>query len=337
MSVIVPVYNVEGELARCIDSLVAQTHANTEIILVNDGSTDASGMLCESYANTDPRIRVIHKENGGVSSARNAGLEVARGEFVSFVDSDDFVETDFLESLLRILTEYRADISSCAMATHPATELADAACDGTRVRVIEHSDGVIGTVRDTVLFASSCNRLFSRRTIEGLQFAPEMTFAEDQFFNFQAYLRANLAVHDAVPRYHYVAREESAMATRDRLNEDRLYALSKMRELASSSPASREIAINVEAREVMEYIKLMREIVRSPHLDEDGSRFFDYSKHLRTLTRNGLHNPTLGWKFKLSLGLVEISPHLLKFYLRAYSIHSNLVKYASGLPTPSRR
>lgn len=100
ISVIVPVYNVEQYLARCVDSILAQSYENLEIILVNDGSRDGSGGLCDAYAAKDSRIRVIHKENGGLSSARNAGLDMASGDYVAFVDSDDWIEQHAYEWMM---------------------------------------------------------------------------------------------------------------------------------------------------------------------------------------------------------------------------------------------
>lgn len=94
ISVIVPVYNVEKFLSRCLNSILAQTYNNLEVILVDDGSTDNSGKICDDYALKDKRIRVIHKQNGGVSSARNMALSVAKGEYIGFVDSDDYIEND---------------------------------------------------------------------------------------------------------------------------------------------------------------------------------------------------------------------------------------------------
>jgi glycosyltransferase involved in cell wall biosynthesis len=99
ITVIVPVYKAEGYLHLCVDSILAQTHGNLEIILVDDGSPDGSGRICDAYAARDDRVRVVHKANGGVSSARNAGLDLASGEYVSFIDADDWIESDFLESL----------------------------------------------------------------------------------------------------------------------------------------------------------------------------------------------------------------------------------------------
>ena len=100
ISIIVPVYNVEEFLPKCIDSILAQTYENLEIILVEDGTKDNSGQICDAYAEKDSRIKVIHKENGGLSSARNAGMDVARGEYFGFVDSDDWIEPETYESLM---------------------------------------------------------------------------------------------------------------------------------------------------------------------------------------------------------------------------------------------
>ena len=99
ISVIVPVYNVEKYLHRCVDSILAQTFTDFELLLINDGSKDSSGVICDEYAAKDSRVLVFHKENGGVSSARNMGLDNAKGEWISFVDSDDWVEKEYLETL----------------------------------------------------------------------------------------------------------------------------------------------------------------------------------------------------------------------------------------------
>ncbi|MDD5457683.1 MAG: glycosyltransferase [Candidatus Margulisbacteria bacterium] len=114
ISVIVPVYNVEKYLARCIESIRVQTYSNTEIILVDDGSSDKCPEICDGYAMADERIKVIHKMNGGTSSARNAGLDIMNGEFVSFVDSDDFLHPDCLEILYEMCINGQCEIAQCA-------------------------------------------------------------------------------------------------------------------------------------------------------------------------------------------------------------------------------
>ena len=110
ISVIVPVYNVENYLARCVDSILAQTYQNLQILLVDDGSTDSSGRICDDYAAGDSRITVIHKKNGGLSSARNAGIEAAQGEYLAFVDSDDWIEPEMYDHMLTLMEKYQGTL-----------------------------------------------------------------------------------------------------------------------------------------------------------------------------------------------------------------------------------
>ena len=113
ISVIVPIYNVENLLERCVDSIIGQTYDKLEIILVNDGSPDNSAKICESYARKDDRVRVLHKRNGGLSSARNEGLEIANGDLVSFIDSDDWISPNYFEVLYDLINKGNSDISVC--------------------------------------------------------------------------------------------------------------------------------------------------------------------------------------------------------------------------------
>lgn len=110
ISVIVPVYNVEAYLPRCVDSILAQNYRNLEVILVDDGTKDASDKICDAYAEKDPRVRVIHKENGGLSSARNAGIAIARGEYLGFVDSDDWIEPEMYETMLSLALQHKVKL-----------------------------------------------------------------------------------------------------------------------------------------------------------------------------------------------------------------------------------
>ena len=113
ISVIIPIYNVERYLEKSIESVIGQSYKNLEIILVDDGSTDESGKMCDEIAKKDKRIKVIHKKNGGLSDARNAGIEVAKGKYLGFIDSDDYIDKYFYETLYTVLKKYNADISMC--------------------------------------------------------------------------------------------------------------------------------------------------------------------------------------------------------------------------------
>ena len=114
ISLVVPVYNVQEYLPECLDSLLGQSFAAIEIILVDDGSTDASAEICDRYAARDGRIRVVHQQNAGVSRARNVGIRLARGKYLGFVDGDDWVDRDYCKRLYETLIDYRADISICS-------------------------------------------------------------------------------------------------------------------------------------------------------------------------------------------------------------------------------
>lgn len=113
ISIIVPIYNVEKYLPKCIESIINQTYTDLEILLIDDGSTDNSGLICDKYASIDNRIKVIHKKNGGVSSARNIGLNEANGNYIAFVDSDDYIEKNMYEKMISIINKYNVDIVSC--------------------------------------------------------------------------------------------------------------------------------------------------------------------------------------------------------------------------------
>ncbi|MFR2551722.1 MAG: glycosyltransferase [Clostridioides difficile] len=115
ISIIVPVYNVEKYLEKCVRSILAQTFTDFELILVDDGSLDSSGAMCDQFAEQDQRVKVIHKENGGLSDARNAGIELATGEYLGFVDSDDYIADDMYELLYTNIVKEDADLSICGI------------------------------------------------------------------------------------------------------------------------------------------------------------------------------------------------------------------------------
>ena len=117
VSVIIPAYNIEDYIGRCLDSVLSQTYKNLEILVVDDGSSDCTGEILDDYEKKDQRIRVIHKENGGVSSARNIGIEAATGDYIGFVDGDDLMEPEMYKTLVNLLKEENADIAHCGHAS----------------------------------------------------------------------------------------------------------------------------------------------------------------------------------------------------------------------------
>lgn len=209
ISIIVPVYNVENHLCRCLDSILEQTYDNLEIILVDDGSPDNCGAICDEYAKRNGRIVVIHKENGGVSSARNAGLEIASGEWIGFMDADDWAEHDMYGYLVELTQKYDAGIVQCGVFLDEQESSRVLFCEGGEKYLDNSAEGMSYCDIERV-GNSSCNKLFRSKHIENLCFDPDCPMGEDLLFNLQALQRVRGVVLGTQPKYHYVQREDSA-------------------------------------------------------------------------------------------------------------------------------
>ena len=218
ISIIVPVFCTEKYLPDCIESLIGQTYDNIEIILVDDGSTDRSGEICDRYAALDERITVIHKENGGVSSARNIGLDRARGEWISFVDADDTLERDAYDYLIQNAEKRGADLIQCPMFVDEGAK-SSVMCAPEREILV---NGASEANREFFKYFSggACCKLFKRETVDGIRFDTSLTIGEDMRYNVDALARSKCALLCTEPKYHYLQRNYSAcnsVPTRDRL------------------------------------------------------------------------------------------------------------------------
>ena len=208
VSVIVPVYKVEPYLKNCVDSIINQTYNDLEIILVDDGSPDNSGTMCDIYAQADRRIKVIHKKNGGLASARNAGLQLARGEYIAFIDSDDSVDLSMYEFMVRIAEEKQADLVICGCQKISASDQIEK-CDVSNSRSdILDADGVWKELF-IMLNNSSCNKLYKRTLLDGICFPEELVHGEDMIFNLHYALRCTNGVRTTCGFYHYYDRAGS--------------------------------------------------------------------------------------------------------------------------------
>ena len=167
ISVIVPVYNVESYVAECIESIQNQTYMNLEIILVNDGSTDASGDICDKYAAYDERIQVIHKENAGVSAARNTGIESANGDYIGFVDSDDYIAPTMYEDMLKLMVEHDLDIIECTAFRNNGDTKIEGCNDGS-LEIFNRDEALKMAMYDC--FVAVWSQLYKRRVISDVRF-----------------------------------------------------------------------------------------------------------------------------------------------------------------------
>ena len=207
ISVIVPVYNPGKYFRRCLDSLIGQTYQNLEILLIDDGSTDGSGTICDEYAARDSRIVCVHQPNGGVSKARNKGLSIAHGDYYSFPDSDDYLEPDTYTYLLQRMEEHQADaVNFEYYVTYPSHETAH--------KLSEKYYGLFdteGAHRVVLAGEPFCwNKLYAKKLIEGLCFREDIFRGEDSLFAHYALEKAERVWFDQRPLYHYVQSEESA-------------------------------------------------------------------------------------------------------------------------------
>lgn len=206
ISVIVPVYNVQPFLTRCVNSILNQTYKKIEIILVDDGSNDRSGVMCDELAKKDSRIIVIHKQNGGLSSARNTGLDVFRGEYVSFVDSDDYIEANMLEELLNSNELNNTLLSCCGRFDVFDNNLNKriGLCP-RKNEVISSEDGIKRILTWDNLDSASCDKLFHRSLWTDIRF-PFGKISEDVAVMYKIFDKAGLISLISIPLYYYFHR-----------------------------------------------------------------------------------------------------------------------------------
>lgn len=207
VSIIIPVYNTGKYLFKCLDSMINQTYSNLEIIIIDDGSNDESPKICDDYALKDNRIKVIHKENAGVSKARNAGIEIATGDYFYFPDSDDYIESNTIELLIELVKENDVDIINFEYyVTYSHRE---------NVHLVDKSKyGLFNVEKSHEIFIEdepfAWNKFFSKRIIENVLFREDILRGEDSLFSHIALENTEKALFIETPLYHYVQSEESA-------------------------------------------------------------------------------------------------------------------------------
>ncbi len=208
ISIIVPIYKVEPYLDRCIRSIVAQTYTNIEIILVDDGSPDNCPAICDDWAKRDSRIKVIHKENGGLSDARNAGLAIATGELISFIDSDDSIAPEFLEQLHRALIEHNADIAECAVSYVSESGETLRQRNAAESVQMDKIEALRRLVQENGVYQTVWNKLYRREVIDGIPFE-KGKLNEDEFWTYRVFDRIGKQAIVREPLYNYLQRGSS--------------------------------------------------------------------------------------------------------------------------------
>lgn len=236
ISVIVPVYKVEKYLDKCVESIVNQTYKDLEIILVDDGSPDNCPEMCDQWAKIDNRIKVIHQNNGGVSNARNIGMESATGDFIAFVDSDDTIDSDMYEFLLDLMIENDADIAHCGY-KHIYKDETKLINNTKKIVIQDRTESLKCLVGGYLFGGGLWNKLIKKELVASIRFPENIKINEDVLFCFNVFIKSNKSVFADYPKYNYMAHESSTteIKKQEKSYEDRCFVNKQMYECLLST------------------------------------------------------------------------------------------------------
>ena len=320
ISIVIPIYNVEKYLACCIESVIRQTYKALEIILVDDGSTDSCPDICDKYEKIDTRIIVIHKENGGLSDARNAGLAIARGKYITFIDSDDFVSEKFIEELFKAMIQNNSDISVCnyKMVDENATKQEDIDNDMSTLlfsnkEALHHAyQGDIKGFEFLAWGKMYKKALFTENKIE----YPKGKIHEDTFTTYKLLDKANTVVYIGCQLYYYRLRQGSIMQSSYNIKHlDLIDATKEACDYFKGSPELLKLAVNNHLRSLLKTYYDVSKKYKNP----------DRKKVLKTIYKQykkdwKLYSSYSGYSFgkKIFYSVMYMKPML--FMIRAVKI-----------------
>lgn len=311
VSIIVPVYNVKEYLPRCLDSLISQTLKNIEIIAIDDGSTDGSSSVLDSYAKKDERVIVFHVENGGVSKARNIGLDKAKGKYVGFVDSDDFVESQMFEILLKVALETDSDFVQCKFDIVDDNSTGCSSFLKKETTVIDNQKKIIELFFDGIIEASVWNKLYNRSILSQIRFPIDWAFAEDFSLNVKVALKCRriALINDVL--YHYYSRGNSV--SHEEISDRRLKGFS-MYDFAKKQLKDEDVIRIVSEKEISESLRFLDSSIG--HKDVSETSIDNLVRRIRAGRRLIKSNRymTRGRRFRARI--VCLSPTLYTFVVK---------------------
>jgi glycosyltransferase involved in cell wall biosynthesis len=254
ITVIVPVFDVEDYLAECVNSVIEQTYKNLEIILVDDGSKDSSLDICNDFAKKDKRVKVIHKKNKGVSSARNSALDISSGDFIVFVDGDDFIAKDMIELLYKNLIKNKCDISICSYVEYFGNTRKVESTNKTKF--MSSFFGLESILYQCQISNSPWAKLYKKSLFDGIRFPEDVSVAEDLEVAYKVFSSAKNIIVSPSKKYYYRLRSGSAVNSQFNLKRmDSLVVLDRI--LLSSSAKQPKLVAAVENRSFMEAIFIL--------------------------------------------------------------------------------
>lgn len=314
ISIIVPVYNVEKYLKKCVDSIVNQTYKNLEIILVDDGATDNSGKICDELVELDNRIKVYHKKNGGLSDARNYGVERAAGDYIGFVDSDDYIDAEMYEKLYEAIKKENVDVAECNLKiVYP--EKTDLFTDQKYYQICNKQEYLEEYLKIEKIFGSACVRLTKADIAKKLKF-PVGKLYEDTYYAYDLIGIVDKYVIMDNPYYNYLMRENSI--TNAKFN-PRIFDLIEIVEkfhtnVYKNYPSLKEAA---DCRKMYAYFSVLNSILLEEDFKNNSfyKQIIDYFKEEYTKL---LRNKYITRNRKLSILLIKFSINLYRKVLLRY-------------------
>lgn len=305
VSIIVPVYKVEDYLPRCVDSILHQTYENIELILVDDGSPDSCGDMCEQYKIKDSRVKVLHKENGGLSDARNEGINLASGKYITFIDSDDWVAEDYIECLYDLLVKKAADISVCNF-IRTETEVIDLSniqdiiYEFTNLKALEK---LCGEFYEELTI--SCGKLYKAELFKDIRF-PVGKIHEDEFTTYKLLYKAEkIALTNEVLLYYW-QRPDSIMGEGFKIK-NRLHALEAFEERADFFHKIGQLQLKDKTYKAL--FGIYKSINENIQMFEDEDSKDKYMSNFSSY-KSKLRHSKQPFKFKLYYETYFISPRL---------------------------
>lgn len=295
ISTIIPIYNTAKYLKRCVDSILNQSFKDIEVILIDDGSTDDSPQICDDYARLDQRVRVLHQQNTGVSQARNLGLDIAKGEFLHFADSDDFIEKGFYEDVMNIVIQNSAQIVCSTMLTENKNGDFTKYNSISDDRLMSREEAVKELLLCRRVSYSLCDKLFKQNVVENLRFYNGIYHNEDFLFCYQAITHSVIIYQTSNSYYRYCLNEGSAVNSP--FNNKKMTAIAAQTIVYSDVIKKFPDLINIATTQYFKVIiYLSTQIIKSGYRDKNDR------KEVRNLIKNNLYRVlssdlAMGYKF----------------------------------------
>ena len=320
VSVIIPAYNIEDYIGRCLDSIISQTYKNLEIIVVDDGSRDHTGEILDNYAKKDRRIKVIHKENGGVSSARNKVSEAAEGDYIGFIDGDDLIESEMYKTLVDLLEEENADIAHCGyQMVFP--DRVDYYHNTGKKKIQTTEEGLKDLLSGEMIEPGLVNKLYKKELIKNCRLDETVKINEDLLMNYQLFKLSQKSVYYDITPYSYMIRSSSATGANSLITkrEDALRVLNQIKDDCINN--------NLLSIIYKRYIYLLMAICRDDLKDRS---YIEYQKkqrkQLKKELKTDIFKSCITKKLKYMSLFSCYLPHIMKVIYKMYDLKTGTSK-----------